>query len=35
MSIRNAGESAKMKVKTINKINEIRKNMYLVIPHYA
>ena len=35
MAIRNAGESADMKVITLNKLTAKRKVMCLVIPHYA
>jgi len=35
MAIRNAGESANMKVITLNKLFGKRKVKYLEIPHYA
>ena len=35
MAIRNAGESADMKVITLNKLTAVRKVKCLEIPHYA
>lgn len=35
LAIRNAGESADMKVITLNKLTGKRKVKYLEIPHYA